>query len=295
MRFSTWGFLLGEASQNVVRNPVMSLASITSAAVALLVLAAFLVAGVNLGHLAGVLERQVEVRAFFRASTPRALVLRDAARVRSWPEVRLSRVVTKQEALRHLEREFGAQGALLAEVARSNPLLDSLEVKTTSPRAVMGVAARLRTLPGVATVTYQARVVQRMLALFDALRTAGLVFAGFLVFVALVIIHNSIRVAVAARWREIAIMRLVGARDSIIRWPFVLEGMFLGLVGGGVAAAITWVGYGELVRLVARTLPFLPVLPPSRPIADVVLLLLVAGWGMGGLASRLSVRRMLRG
>ncbi len=128
----------------------------------------------------------------------------------------------------------------------------------------------------------------------DALRALGVFLAAVTGLATLLIISNTIRISVFSRRREIAIMKLVGATDAFIRWPFVLEGAFLGSVGALVAAAAAWFGYVWLVDRIAATLPFIPTLAPQPFLWNLARVLLAMGLLVGAGGSVLSVRRHLR-
>ncbi len=294
MKARTLGYLVGEALDGVRRNGVMSLASVSTVAISLLILSVFAIFGFNLQHLARSVESQVEVAAFLDERFDRAN--RDALmeRVRALPGVAEARYVTREEALERLKRQFGDQKELLAAVEEDNPLRDSVEVRVPDPQRVEAVAAALKGLPGVSKVVYQRETVRRLYRITTALRAVGVFLAVLVGLATLLIISNTIRVSVFARRREIAIMKLVGATDAFVRWPFVLEGALLGLLGALVAAAVAWAGYAWLAAQVAATLPFIPVLPPDPFAWNLARALLLIGALVGAAGSVVSVRRHLR-
>lgn len=294
MRVRTWSFCLREAGQNMLRNPVATIASITTTAVSLLVLGTFLLLSMNVNSIASTIENGVAVRAFFARTTSASDEQGVLAQVRGWSDVRSVQLITKQEALTALRREFGQQGSALSSLSAANPLEDSLSVSAAKPRLVAKLARDLQHLPGIAYVSYQSQVVSRLFAFINAVRLAGLVLGAVLLVGALLVIHNAIRVGVLARRREIAIMRLVGATESLVHWPFVLEGLLLGIVGAVIAAAITFFGYPAVYAAAAHTLPFLPLVAPDPLSRELAGLLLALGALLGVVGFRLSVRRIAR-
>lgn len=294
MKARTLGYLAREALDGVRRNGVMSLASVTTVAVALAILSVFAILGFNVQHLARSVESQVEVVAFLQEGFDRSQQDALLEQVRALPGVAEARYVTREEALARLKRQFGDQKDLLDAIEQDNPLRDSVEVRVPEPPRVEGVAAALQKLAGVEKVVYQRDTVRRLYRLTAALRALGL-FLGVLVGLAtLLIVSNTIRISVFARRREIAIMKLVGATDAFVRWPFVLEGALLGLLGALVASAVAWAGYLWLVGQVAVTLPFIPMLPPHPFLWHLARALVLLGAAMGAAGSVVSVRRHLR-
>lgn len=294
MRARTFGYLVSEALDGVRRNGVMSLASVTTVAISLLILSIFGVIAFNLQHIAGTLESQVEVVAFLNDGFD--LGNRDALmnRVRAIDGVAEATFVTRREALERLRRQFGDQQDLLSAVEEDNPLRDSVEVRIPDPSRLDPVAAEIGRLAGVEKVVYRRDTVRRLYRITAALRAVGLFLAAVTGLATLLIVSNTIRISVFARRREIAIMKLVGATDALIRWPFVLEGALLGAVGAVAAAAAVWAGYVWLVERIALTLPFIPTLAPQPFLWNLSRLVLAAGLLIGATGSVLSVRRHLR-
>ncbi len=272
----------------------MSLASVSTVAISLLILAIFGTIAFNLQHIARTVESRVEVVAFLNEGFD--LGKRDAfmKRVRAIEGVGEARFVTRKEALERLRRQFGEQKDLLAAVEEDNPLRDSVEVRIPDPKRIDAVAGELRRLEDVEKVVYQRDTVRRLYRITGALRALGVFLAAVTGLATLLIISNTIRISVFSRRREIAIMKLVGATDAFIRWPFVLEGAFLGSVGALVAAAAAWFGYVWLVDRIAATLPFIPTLAPQPFLWNLARVLLAMGLLVGAGGSVLSVRRHLR-
>ena len=174
----------------------------------------------------------------------------------------------------------------------ANPLYASLEVKLVDPTRIREVGDVLRADPIVRNVINIEDLVQRVLTVTNILRTAGSVLLVVVGIIVLFIIVNTIRLAVVARAEEIEIMRLVGASDAFIRWPFVFEGAFVGLLGAvvtlGILAAVADPIGGFMVDFF-RVLP----LQFGSLTRDLVTLVMGAGLGLGILGSWLSVRTYL--
>lgn len=295
MRLRTWGYLWREALTGIWRNRLLALAALTTVTVCLTALASVVLVAVNLQHMASFVEGQVEIVAYLRPDFNR--VWRDhlLAKVRALPGVADARFVTKEEALQRLREQFGDQAYLLEGLDQpgANPLRDSVELSLTSPEAAPAVVRGLRAIDSVEDVSYREDVVARLLAITRLLRLLGLVLVGLLAVATVFVIANTIRLTVFARRREISIMKLVGATDAFIRWPFLLEGLILGVAGALLAAGVTAAGYGYVVRLLHEALPFLPVLGPDPLLWNLTKLLLAAGALIGALGSTLSLRRFL--
>lgn len=294
MRPRTWVFCLSEANQNLLRNPMQAIASVTTTAVSLLVLGVFVLLSANVNQITSTIESQVAVRAFFSQSTTATQEAAMLQTVRGWPQVRSVKLITRQQALNQLKQEFGDQGSVLNSLGTANPLEDSLSVTARTTPAVSAVAKRLGKLSGVLRVTYQSQVVSRLFSLVDGIRTVGLLLGIVLVLGALLVINNAIRLGIASRRREIGIMRLVGATESLVHWPFILEGLILGLIGSLIAAGLAWWAYSAVYAGAARTMPFLPLVSPFPIVQNIALFLVALGVLLGAVGFRLSVRRLAR-
>ena len=294
MRLRTWAFCLSEASQNLLRNPVLAIASITTTAVSLLVLGVFLLLSVNVNSIATSIESQVAVRAFFAHQTAESQELAELQTVRGWQGVRSASLVTKDQALSQLKKEFGKQGQVLETLGTANPLEDSLSVTAQKPADVKALAVRLSHLAGIVHTTYQSSVVSRLFALINGVRVVGLAIGVLLLIGSLLVITNAIRLGIAARRREIGIMRLVGATEALVHWPFILEGLILGGIGAVVASGLSFWSYVAVYHDAVHSLPFLPLVSPSPIPRDIALLLLLLGILLGAIGFRISVRRLAR-
>jgi cell division transport system permease protein len=260
MRLRSWGYFIREAARSLRHSLWMSVASVSTVGLALFVLGFFGVIGLNLQHAAATLNQQVEMRVFFNPGVSRRAEARLVATVRHWAHVRR---------------------------------VHCFDVWTDRPAAIPGVAARLRHELVVHQVVYEAQVIERLSVLTQVLQDAGYVIEGLLGLATLFIISNTIRLGVFARRREIAVMKLVGATDWFIRWPFLLEGVMLGLVGAIVADAAITVGYQWLLARAQVTLAFWPLAPLPVIQQGTLVPDLVGGVVMGIIGSLWAVRRFL--
>jgi cell division transport system permease protein len=286
-------FSIRRAWQGFWRNAVMSIAATATMVLMLLLLAGFWI--IQTGLLAGLqfTEQKVEVVADLQDNVIDSQVTDLQTRVAALPEVATVTYISREQALDDFRTRLKEQGQEdLTRYLDSNPLHASLNVKLKDPHVFGDVVTMLRNESIVATVQEQQKLVDQVLTVTNILRTAGTVVLVVVGIIALFIIVNTIRLAVVARAEEIEIMRLVGASDAFIRWPFVFEGAFVGLLGSlitlGVLAAVA-------DPVSAFMVDFFRVLPLqfgslSR---DLIVLILGAGVGLGVLGSWVSVRTYL--
>ena len=291
--FSFVLFSLTRAWQGFWRNAVMSLAATATMVLMLLLLAGFWI--IQTGLLAGLqfTEQKVEVVAYLQPNATDSQVNGLQDRLKAMPQVASVNYVTRDEALVRFRASMEAQGRQdLTRYLDANPLYASLEVKMIDPSQVRIVGDALRGDPSIRNVINIEDLVDRVLTITGILRTAGTVLLVIVGVIALFIIINTIRLAVLARAEEIEVMRLVGASDAFIRWPFVFEGAFVGLLGSIVTLAILLAVADPLSAFMADFFRVLPLQFGSLT-RDLVTLVMGAGVGLGILGSWLSVRTYL--
>ncbi len=286
-------FSLKRAWQGFWRNAVMSLAATATMVLMLLLLAGFWI--IQAGLLAGLefTEQKVEVVAYLQTNATETQVRDLTAELEAMPEVDSVTFVSRDEALERFRTTMEAQGREdLTQYLDSNPLYASLEVKLTDPSRIREVGDVLREAQPVRNVINIEDLVDRVLTVTDILRTAGTVILIVVGVICLFIIVNTIRLAVFARSEEIEIMRLVGASDAFIRWPFVFEGAFVGLLGSLITLGVLAVAAEPLRGFMVDFFRILPLQIGSLS-RDLVALVMGAGVGLGILGSWLSVRTYL--
>jgi cell division transport system permease protein len=286
-------FSLRRAGQGLLRNGLMTIAATATMALMLMLLSGFWV--IRSGLAAGLefVEQKVEVVADLRDGTSAAEAEALRVRVAEMPEVAGVAYVSKTEALARFREYLAAQGEDdLTQYLGENPLRASLEVQLHDPRDFGPVIERLRADPAVETARDIGTLVERVITVTDVLRTVGVVVLAVVAVIVLFIIVNTIRLAVVARADEIEIMRLVGASDSFIRWPFVFEGAFIGLLGATISLAVLALVAQPLSGFMFDFFRLLP-LQLGQLTRDVALLVVITGTGLGMLGSWVSVRTYL--
>ena len=286
-------FSLKRAWQGFWRNAVMSLAATATMVLVLLLLAGFFI--IQAGLLAGLefTEQKVEVVAYLQPNATDTQVDDLRTELEAMPVVDSVVYVSRDEALERFRASMEAQGREdLTQYLDSNPLFASLEVKLVDPSAVREVGDALREAVAVRNVINIEDLVERVLTVTDILRTAGTVILVVVGIICLFIIVNTIRLAVVARAEEIEIMRLVGASDAFIRWPFVFEGAFVGLLGAVITLAVLAAAADPLSSFMVDFFRILPIQVGSLS-RDLITLVMGAGVGLGILGSWVSVRTYL--
>jgi cell division transport system permease protein len=287
------GFSLRRAWQGFWRNAVMSLAATATMILMLLLLSGFWIVQSGLSAGLQFVEQKVEVVADVQDGTSQSEIEAIRADMLKHPEVESVTYVSKDDALANFRATLEAQGEQdLTTALDSNPLHPSVNVKLKDPKVFGTVLDDLRNEAAVTNVKDIHSLVDNLLTVTNVLRTAGIVILVVIGLIVLFIIVNTIRLAVFARSEEIEVMRLVGASDAFIRWPFVFEGAFVGLLGAAVTLAVLAVAADPLGKFMFDFFRVLPLHFGSLA-RDLLVLVLGAGIGLGVLGSWVSVRTYL--
>ena len=267
------------------RAPLLSALSVTTIAFSLFAFGLFGLVALNIREALDRLEDRVELRAFVAEGTPIENVAIAAADIATFPEVLSARTVSQGEALERAKRELGE----FRDVFEGAVLPASIDVRLKpgfrDPATVRSVARRVNTFAFVDDIRYGEEWIQKLYRLRTIAGIAGLMLGLAFASVSVIIIGATIRMAVLARAKEISIMRLVGATDSYIRRPFLLEGFAKGVLGGLLALLLTWVARLLIDRYIIETVFF------DQRLALVGLLF---GAMIGLVGSAVSVGRHLR-
>ncbi len=294
MRSDNLGFFLAEAFKNLRLNLLMSVTAATTTAVCILVLGIGLLVDAHVEGIVGNVGQDVTITAFFPEDIDQERIDEVVSSVESYPEVNESAYVSKEEALERFRETFADQPDIAGSIS-SDVLPASMEIELKDSSDSSVVADRLRE-EGFQDdeIRYPQQTVDRLNQITGYL-VWGLRGATALFFVASVLlIFNTIRLSIFARRKEIEVMKLVGASDSFVRTPFVLEGLVQGLIGAIPAALlVVWVD-SLFVGWAQQSLPFLPISSGAVNALIVLLFLLFVGALVGIAGSFFSVRRFLK-
>ncbi|MBT9168718.1 MAG: Cell division protein FtsX [Syntrophomonadaceae bacterium] len=271
------------------------LATVTAGiiAISLAILGGFLLLTVNVGQMMRTIETNLEIAVFLEEGVDPAAVSRqlDAhALVQGYV------FVPKEQGLVEFAQTLGDPAFLTGMEGENNPLPDLFRVRTSDAQNVVTLAEDIRAFTGVETADYGEELVGRLISVTDWLNRLLLGMSALLALGAVFLIVTTIRLSVTARQDEVGIMKYLGASNSFIRFPFLLEGVVIGWTGTLVATIALGLGYKRLATsLQQETLTFF-----IRPVTDPVMILpifgglLLLGTLMGGIGSIVSVRKFLR-
>jgi cell division transport system permease protein len=288
------GFSVVRAWQGFWRNAMMSLAATATVVLMLVLLASLLIviAGLNSGL--AFIESKVAVTARLDDELSDRELDRLVEETRALPGVADVDYISPTRAMARLRQSYREVGRELDLGATDSPieLFASLEISLADPNASGSVAAALEDNDHVDRVLTKQAEYDTLLGIINVIRTVGLVGIGLVGLTVLFMIINTIRIAVYSRANEIEIMRLVGASDSFIRWPFILEGILCGLVGAIVTIALV-AAVWDPIQPAMVTIFQMPTAVSTRFLTTVSVVLLSVGLAIGAVGSWISVRSYL--
>ena len=276
------------------RNGLMTLASISTVALSLFMLGVFLCGVINLNNMASSLENQVQLSIYLKDGLTTDQIMAVGKQIKAIPNLKHLEFVNKEQAMKEFKARLGDQQQLVNALGDVNPLPNSYVLTFDNPSDVKATAKLAITFQGVESTHYGQDIVEELFRITQVIRIGGIVLIAFLAAATLFIISNTIRLTVFARRKEIAIMKYVGATNGFIRWPFLIEGMLLGLVGAIIAVLCVGEFYHFITMEVSESLAFFPLVPMFPFFYDVAIYILVGGIIVGAIGSTISLKQYMK-
>jgi len=302
MKISTLGRHLREGIRSMLRNGWMTFASLSSIGISLFILGVFVLLTTNVNYIAEHVESQVEIHVYLNLDIEDSEVSRIQNSIGSMPEVDRITFVHKDEGLEILKQSIGEEWVEGFE-GDTNPLPHAFTVQVKEPEQVGMVAEKIYGLndlfdpPPIDEVNYGEETVEDLFAISNFINRVGLVIVVGLAITAMFLIANTIRLTIMARRREIGIMKLVGATNGFIRWPFFVEGAIVGFIGAVIPLAVLLIGYDRITNSPRDNLSFMAMIN-LRPLEDIAVplsaLLIGLGVLIGVTGTLMSVRKHLK-
>ncbi|MGM8366080.1 permease-like cell division protein FtsX [Virgibacillus sp. W0181] len=296
MKFSTMKRHVREGAKNIIRNGWMMVASVGAVTTTLILVGAFLALMLNINQMAVKVEEDVEIKVLIDVTTGDEEVKEMGEKIKELNGVDTVTFSSKEEELKNLVEGMGEEGESWQMFEQDNPLNHAYIVKAANPEETAALAEKIQSFDHIYEVNYGKDVVQRLFEFNKYARTIGLVLIAGLVLTAVFLISNTIKLTIMARSREIGIMKLVGATNGFIRWPFFIEGMLLGVLGAIIPIALIMTGYYFIVNSLSEqiTYSFVQFLPFNPFAWQLSLIILAIGMVIGMWGSVMSVRKFLK-
>lgn len=283
-----------ESLKSLRRNGWMTVASVSAVTITLVLVGIFLSVIMNVTYLAKNIENDVDVAVYVQIGTSDEDMKVLEKELTDIPHVDKVSFSSKQEQYNELVEKFGSAWKIFDE--DENPLYNVFIVEAENPDQVKNIQKEAAKLANVERADYGGASSDKIFKIADAIKKWGFGASVLLLFVAIFLISNTIRITIISRQREIQIMKLVGARNGFIRWPFFLEGGWIGLIGAIIPVLLVSFGYRQVYFIMTKSLitTNLELLPPQQLIPQVDLLMVGIGFIIGSIGSILSMGRFLK-
>ena len=294
MKIRTVGRHIKEGFKSIRRNGWMSFAAISAVAITLLLVGGLIATVMNINELAADIENDVSVRVYVDLAAEEEeqdQLQKDLENLDNVENVTFS---SREEELENVVGSYGDTFELFQ--GDQNPLYNVFIVDTTSPEETAKVAEEIEPMDFVSEVNYGGAEAVRLFKMTATIRNIGGIIIIALIFTAIFLISNTIRITIFSRSTEIEIMKLVGATNWFIRWPFLIEGALIGFIGAFIPSAALWFIYDSVYNAVSGFFQgtYFSLLAPSPFMYQLILLLTGIGIVIGATGSALSIRRFLK-
>ena len=295
MKISSLKYYTSDAVKSLVRNKTISSASIITLSATLFLLGVFLLTVFNIGQIVDDVEAKVEIKVFLKEDITFAQQRDIETALKTTTGVKTVTYESKSEALNKFREMLSEKdrGLLSGYDGTRNPLPSSFIVKLDSPEMAEGVTLKVKDMSGVYSVGNDQELIDMIIVVSKTIKWIGFTIFAMLIGISLFLIGNTIRLTVFSRRREIGIMKFVGATDWFIRWPFVIEGVIIGLLGGVIANFLLYYAYRYAFIAITESLMLVSLISPSYVINNFFWQFIIAGVAIGSIGSAMSLRKFL--
>lgn len=295
MKISTLKYFSIDAFKSLKRNRTLSVASIITVSLTLFMFGIFLIAMLNANKLVKNVESKLEVQVFLKEKISESDKNNIEKTVKNINGVVQVSYETKEQALDKYKEQLGEKNeGLLKGFDKENPLPESYIVKVKSPELVQVVVSNIEKKSGVEEVVANRELVDRIAAFTKGIKWVGAAALIILIPISLLLIGNTIKLAVYSRRREIGIMKFVGATDGFIRWPFIIEGIVIGLIGSLISGLLLHYSYNLIYHKLSVSVPMLNLVSSTYILGNVLWIFILSGIVIGSVGSIMSIRKFLR-
>ena len=297
MKFNIVSYLIGEGFGNVFKNKKSTFSAILVMCISMLVFGLFFIIGENVNHIMNTVESSQEIQVFIKNDATDEEITKVGEQLQQIEGVNKITFVSKDEALDIMQEKVGEKSYLLAGYEKNNFLPASYKVTLTDLKLASKVESQINQLDNIKRITSSNEKITKLIGIANGVRIVTAAILIGLIVGSIFIIANTIKLTVYARRREISIMKYVGATNSFIRWPFIVEGMIIGIISAGISVLLV----GEIYKVVAAKLMESSLITSlgitlvgfSDMFTLIILVYLALGIGIGVIGSALSMRKYL--
>ena len=295
MKYSVLGYLIGEGFRNVLKNKKSTAASLMIMCATMFVFGIFFLIGQNVQNVIKQVEEQQAMQVFIKPDATEQEITDLGTKIREIEYVNKAEYVTKEDALNTVKTWLKDSQGLLEPYAKNNPFKASYVVTLTDLSKIQEVESKIAILEQVNNITVRNETINRLLDIANGVKTVSAVILVLLIFISIFIIANTIKLTVHARRKEISIMKYVGATNGFIRWPFMVEGIIIGVVSAMLSVLVLGIAYNYITGRAAGMAQTIQInlLQFSDTFNLLILIYLVLGIGIGTIGSAISMKKYL--
>ena len=298
MKYNVLTYLIGEGFSNIFKNKKQAATSFGTMCVIMIFFGICFILVGNFNHFIEQVESEQGIQAFIENDATDEEVTEIGNQIKDLQGVNTVEFVSKEEALQQMKDRLGDKSYLLDGYEENNVFPASYVVKLTDLTQTSNVKTQIEGLNNIKKVTSSDETIAALVKVANGIKIGSYIIIAALVFISIFIISNIIKLTVYARRKEISIMKYVGATNSFIRWPFIVEGVIIGLISGAISLVII----ASIYLLVEQNIGFvgflsnlgLTLLEFSEMFNLILIVYLILGVGIGVLGSSLSMRKYLR-
>ena len=297
VKHSIIGYLLREGFRNVFHNKKSSGASLAIMCATMLIFGIFFMIIENINSAVKTIELQQGMQVFIQKEATDEQISQIGEQIKAINCVNTIKFVSKEDALNYNREKLG-NPALFVGYDEENPFKASYLVTLTDLKLSSEVQENIYKLDNIASITSQDNTINNLVKIANGIKIVSIVVLSLLVIISIFIIANTIKLTVHARRKEISIMKYVGATDNFIRWPFIIEGIIIGIIAAIISLAVLGVAYNIIISKLADSTVLAKIGMSLLSFADIstllVIVYLVLGIGIGALGSTISMRKYLK-
>lgn len=274
----------------------MSFASVLAITAMMLILGLFFVISVNINLFSEMIQKDYDyVEVYLKDDIDAKQADKIKSKLENISGVKDVEYRSKQEALKIMKQRWGESGYLLDSLG-DNPLPNSFVINAEDNETANNINKFAKQIDGVEDVKYYKETVDKLTKASNFLQYSAIVIMIFLIVVSVIVVSNTIKLTVLNRAKEISIMKYVGATNWFVRGPFLIEGIFLGIVSSMIAAALTWLIYIQIEKLIGDDIMIIlssPLVPAEYLAVNLLVIFLAIGVSVGASGSIVSMRKFL--
>lgn len=294
MKINTITYYIKDAFVSLKRNKTISIASIITVLITFFVLGIFMLVATNINKGIDSVQNKLEIKIFLKDDIKLIDQREIEIKLREIDGVKDVTYSSKEDEYKNFQETTNeGEGLLKGYTFDNNPFQAAFTVKLDAPEYASNVSNGIKDFEGVDSIQDQQELIDKVVGIVKGFKVVGMALFAVLVGVSIFLIMNTTKLTVYSRRREVGIMKFVGATDWFIRWPFVIEGMVIGLVGSLLACITLFFAYRGLFTWIASQLSFVSIVTPMFVFSTLLWQFVAGGIIVGAIASVIALRKFL--